>query len=157
MDNPSADENKVVEFIYRNYGKYYTDIVRSMSDKIFDWVFALNTGALTATITFMAVAIKWKDFAFDEVLPFLMPLVIFFLGICSITAAAFLEHRRFETKGKQLDEVYSKRKLNQEFLDKIPPKTECYDLIVPFFERASYFLFCIGFIISIIGLLFHAK
>jgi hypothetical protein len=146
-----------IEIMYRGYGKYYTEVVRAMSDKIFNWAFTLNTGALTATITFMAVAIRWKNFSSHDILPFLILMIIFGSGILSIVISAFLEQERFCKKGKLLDKYYENRENSEQFINKIPPPTNCYDTLVPLLEYLSYTLCFSGIIIAVIGILYKAK
>lgn len=142
-------DTQQAEFIYRNLGKYYTEIVRSMSDKIFNWAFTLNTGGLIATITFMASAIRWSNFTLKDSRPFVCLLIIFGLGVLFIVLSAKFEHKRFENKGKKLDNLYSEAS-SDHFIKEIPPQTHCYDFFVPLMENLSYLLFFIGLFVSVI-------
>lgn len=152
----SCRHRNQIEMIYRGYGKHYTDIVRSMSDKIFNWAFTLNTGGLVVTITFMGAAIKWHSFTLRDLIPFLIMIIVYGLGSISITAAAFCEHKRFNIKGGLLDKFFdefNEEKITaNEFMEKLPPKISCYDWIVSKLEKTSYVLFFIGIIIML-GLL----
>ena len=58
--------------LFQGYGKYYTTICRSMADIIFNWAFALNTGGIITTVTFMGAALKWEKLLnLKDFLPFL--------------------------------------------------------------------------------------
>lgn len=149
-----------IVMMYRGYGKHYTDIVRSMSDKIFNWAFTLNTGGLSVTIIFMGAAIKWHSFTFKELIPFLIMITIYGLGIASITVAAFSEHTRFDKKGILLDKFFDKFNKGKisadEFIEKTPPKICGYDWIVSKLEKTSYMLFFVGIIATLSVLLCKA-
>ena len=150
MRNMKVEE---VAECYRIQGEYYTDIVSNMSDKIFNWAFTLNTGGLLATITFMGAVIKQKDRA-DSF--FIILIILFGLGIFAILISVFLERRRFERKGKLLDnncEKFKRGKLNsEEFISRIyetPEGLNNLTLCVNFLTAISYILFSLGVIISI--------
>jgi len=161
--NSGASERKLfyekqIEIIYQGYGKHYTDIVRSMSDKIFNWAFTLNTGGLAVTITFMGAAIKWHSLTYAGLMPFVIMIVIYGLGIISIVFAAFFEHVRFAKKGHLLDSFYDEfaedKITANAFIEKLPPKICCYDWIVSKLEKTSYVLFLIGLISAMVVLFY---
>lgn len=152
-DDEQTHNRKQIEMMYRGYGTYYTEIVRSMSDKIFNWAFTLNTGALAISITFMGAAIKWDSASWPKLLPFLILIVIFSTGIGCIVVAAKLEHLRFDTKGSKLDGLFNEFNSTDmsmtEFLNKFPPKTSCLDFSVSWLENLSYYIFFLGVILSL--------
>lgn len=145
-----------IEIMYRGYGKHYTDIVRSMSDKLFNWAFTLNTGGLAVSITFMSATIKWDAASWQTLISFFILIFIFSLGIAGIVLAAKLEHSRFHQKGRKLDfymdELNAGKISTSEFIEKLPPKTPCLDFFVPWLENASYCIFFLG-IISALGII----
>lgn len=150
-------QNEQIEMIYRGHGRYYTDIIRTMSDKLFNWAFTLNTGGLTATITFIAASIHWKACSYQDISPFLIFIRLFGLGILSIVISSFLEHKRFSKKGKLLDRYYENATTVDEFMKNIPPKTNCYDTFAPLLMYISYILFFSGLIVSIFTLIHKAR
>lgn len=46
--------------IYQGYGAHYISIINSMSNKIFNWAFTLNTGGLAVTIAFIGATFESK-------------------------------------------------------------------------------------------------
>jgi len=143
--------------IYRTYGEYYTGIVRTMSDKIFNWAFTLNTGGLAITISFLGAVLKWRTTAFKGIYPFLIPMIIFAFGIILIVIAAICEHRRFAGKGELLEndfEEFNNCKITaQELINKMSPKIKHLDTMTPLLEKGSYVLFLIALVVSIIFLM----
>jgi len=153
INEMSSQHRNQIEMMYRGYGKHYTDIVRSMSDKIFNGAFTLNTGGLAVTITFMGAAIKWHSFAFKDLFPFLIMIIIYGLGIVSIVIVAIFEHIRFNKKGTILDSFFcefnEKKITANEFMEKLPPKIFYLDWIVSKLEKSSYWLFSVGLTIAV--------
>jgi hypothetical protein len=109
-DNPYKKKiNEIAPFhldelakMYRGYGGYYNSIVRSLSDKIFNWAYTLNGGGIALTITFMGAAIKWDSLSKGDFYSFLLPISFFAFGIISVIFASFFEHHRFVKKGALL-------------------------------------------------------
>lgn len=149
-----------IEIMYRGYGKYFTDIIRSMSDKIMNWAFALNTGGLFATVAFMGAVIKSDSNLTPSLKPFVFIILIFSLGILFIVKAAILEHKRFEKKGELLEGCFNEYNCSNDektaadnFLAKMPPETPCYDCVVSKLECVSYLLFFVGMIVALFFLI----
>lgn len=164
MDHPTHHDDEQehnrqqIEIMYRGYGKHYTDIVRSMSDKLFNWAFTLNTGGLAVSITFMSATIKWDAASWQTLISFFILIFIFSLGIGCIVLAAKLEHSRFNQKGLKLDsymDEFNAGKISMpEFINKLPPKIPCLDFFVSKIENGSYYIFFLGIVsaLVIIGL-----
>lgn len=147
-----------IEKMYRSYGKYYTDIIHRMSDKIMNWAFALNTGGIFATVGFMGAVIKKSSIPISG---FLVTMGVFGLGILSIVIAAMLEQKRFERLGKFLEKSFSKYNSNadkktavNDFLTEVSYEDSCHYYIVCILEIVSHLLFLIGLIVAVCFLIY---
>ncbi|HAT1994251.1 TPA: hypothetical protein I8010_002088 [Legionella pneumophila] len=137
-------ENQIKER-YRAFGDYYTKLTVSLNDKLYNWIFILNTGGVIIITPYM---LDKKN------LLFLIPISIFILGIITIFIAVLFERIRFIEKGKKLDEIhreYFNKIITQEYLEKnIPAKISFYDKASPIAEIISVLLFFIGLVASLI-------
>ena len=143
--------NQIINW-YRSHGDYYTGIVREMSDKLFSWAFALNTGALAVTLTFMGASVKWGSTECKEIVLFLVLIAMFSLGILTIILAAQWEQERFSEKGDALDKgmknLDEQKITYSQFLNLVPYKVKFYDKASPGAQVASYVLFFLGLVVG---------
>ncbi len=136
----NENEARKVEMEYRGFCQHYTGIVRSMSDKMYNWAFTLNTGALAGTIAFMGT---------KEIILF-SPLIVFICGIISIVISALCERHRFSKRSNLLENNFKKLikgdgiTTAEEFRDKLSPKIKFFDTITRCSEKLSWALFIIG-------------
>src|SRR5579872_5901405 len=104
----NRDQQIDLRSAYREHGKYFTNITRSMSDTIVNWLFILNSGGLLSVVTIFASSNNKQNLV---KLSWHMGLC-FALGIMFIFFASQLEHYRFNKKGKDLDNNFDLLRTN---------------------------------------------
>lgn len=88
--------------IYRGHADHANRIVSDSNKTLVNWIFILNTGALTATIYY----IQQKEQLQYNL--FIVSIVLFILGIISIYFSIYFEKKKFEEKGLYLDKEFIK-------------------------------------------------
>ncbi len=132
---------------YSGHGKYFGSISRAMSDILFNWLFILNSGGLIGVVTIFASANK-------SALIDLSPRMAFWfaLGLFLIYIAAQFEKRRFDKKGKALDDAFDLLKIGSitvgEYSRRISSDTFPWGWLITTIEIFSFISFLLGVLIG---------
>lgn len=136
-----------IQKFYQGFGNYYTELEKSLAARISNWAFTLNTGGLAGFITFIGVT-KQSDTPFKFI--YYIIFIMFVVGILFIITSVFLEKKRFEISGAQLEESWKSfnegRITAKKFMDNVPnPWFSCW---VDYLEISSYIFFLLGLLFS---------
>lgn len=152
----SSEGKKSLYAVYQECGRYYTDIICSLSDKIFNLLFVLNSGGLIGIITILSSFIDKPNH--QKLLTLCTWLgTFFFIGLIFIIIAIILEHYRFSKKGELLNKNFNLLQTDKmtviDFQKNLSLETISQNTVW-FFELLSIFMFTLGLLKGLVYLLY---